>query len=199
MANKLERIGVVERKTNETEVYVNLNVDGQGSNEIETGIGFFNHLLQLFAVHGFFDLVIKAAGDLSVDCHHTVEDVGICLGKAFAAAVKEGKGINRYGHAYVPMDETLARVVVDWSKRPFLVFDAVLPSQVIGSFSTESVEEFLRAFAFNAGLTLHVTVLYGKNTHHIIEAIFKALGHAVAMATGLNKQVTSVLSTKGQF
>lgn len=188
------RTAKVTRITNETEIAAELNLDG-GSCEISTGIGFFDHMLTAFAVHGGFGLRLKAKGDLEVDGHHTVEDVGIVLGQAFAKAIGDKIGIARYGSFYVPMDEALALCVVDICGRAYLVFDDTLGNQMVGNFDTSLVAEFLRAFAFNAGITLHVNVLYGKNAHHIAEAIFKSLGHALRAA--LANCESGVLSTKG--
>ena len=187
----------LERNTGETQIKVLLNLDQQRENKINTGVGFLDHMLNLMARHGFFSLDVEAAGDLKVDDHHTVEDIGITLGLALKEALGDKAGINRYGTSYVPMDETLARVVLDLSNRPYLVFKGEIPSQKVGSFDTELVEEFLRAFAFNAGITLHVHILEGRNSHHIIEAVFKALGRALKEASTVNNQVQGVLSTKG--
>ncbi|QUL97610.1 MAG: imidazoleglycerol-phosphate dehydratase HisB [Candidatus Fermentithermobacillus carboniphilus] len=187
----------VSRKTAETDIQLSLAIDGSGVSKIETGIGFLEHMLALFARHGSFDLEIKAAGDTYVDFHHLTEDIGICLGDAFRSALGDKTGINRYGTAFIPMDETLAMVSVDLSNRPYLVFNAAIPCAKVGDFHTELVEEFMKAFADHGGFTLHVNVLYGKNSHHIIEAIFKALGHAMKMAVSKNVGVEGVLSTKG--
>ena len=191
------RIGKIERETKETKIFVEINLDGEGKNKIETGIGFFNHMLNLFSVHGQFDLKIECAGDLEVDGHHSVEDIGICLGLAIKKALGDKCGIKRYGTFYLPMDESLAFVSLDISGRPFLVFDGGEFAPMIGNFDTELVEEFLRAFAFNAGITLHVKILYGKNSHHKVEAIFKALGHALRIAADHDEKIQGVLSTKG--
>ena len=189
------RIGKVERETKETKIFVEINLDGAGQTEISTGIGFFNHMLNLFAVHGNFDLKIICDGDLDVDGHHSVEDIGICLGLAIKNALGDKRGINRYGTFYLPMDESLAFVSLDISGRSFLVFDENF-APMIGNFDTELVEEFLRALAFNAGITLHAKILYGKNSHHKVEAIFKALGHALNIAVEKNNS-DKILSTKG--
>ena len=189
------RIGKVERETKETKIFVEINLDGAGQTEISTGIGFFNHMLNLFAVHGNFDLKIICDGDLDVDGHHSVEDIGICLGLAIKNALGDKRGINRYGTFYLPMDESLAFVSLDISGRSFLVFDENF-APMIGNFDTELVEEFLRALAFNAGITLHAKILYGKNSHHKVEAIFKALGHALSIAVEKNNS-DKILSTKG--
>lgn len=187
------RTAEVTRKTRETQITANLNLDG-GSCEISTGIGFFDHMLMAFAVHGGFGLKLKANGDLEVDGHHTVEDTGIVLGQAFAKALGDKGGIARYGSFYIPMDEALALCVVDISGRPFLVFDDPFGNESIGGFDACLVTEFLRAFAFNAGITLHMNILYGKNAHHMAEAVFKALGHALKAACAVTG---STLSTKG--
>ena len=191
------RIGKIFRETRETKVEVEINLDGNGENKINTGIGFFNHMLNLFAAHGHFDLTVNCAGDLEVDGHHSVEDVGICLGTAIKNALGDKRGINRYGTFYLPMDESLAFVTLDISGRPFLVCELGELAPMIGNFDTELVEEFLRAFAFNAGITLHAKILYGKNSHHKIEGIFKALGHALRIAVDINENVKGVPSTKG--
>lgn len=188
------RTAEVARKTKETDISVRLNLDG-GKCEISTGIGFFDHMLTAFAVHGGFGLSLKAKGDLEVDGHHTVEDTGIVLGQAFANALGNRAGIARYGSFYIPMDESLALCVVDISGRPYLVFDDPFENQTIGNFDACLVEEFLRAFAMNAGITLHMNILYGKNAHHMAEAVFKALGHALKAACA--ETGDAVLSTKG--
>lgn len=192
------RTGKVVRQTSETKIAVELNIDGEGKAAIETGIGFFDHMLNLLAGHGGFDLTVKAEGDLQVDGHHTVEDAGIALGQAFARAAGDKQGIARYGSFFLPMDETLALVALDFSGRPLLVYDgggAMAP--MVGGYDTELTEEFLRAFAVNAGLTLHVKVLYGTNSHHKVEAVFKGLGHALRIALTKDLRVQGVMSTKG--
>ena len=191
------RIGKINRKTNETAVEVEINLDGAGKSEISSGVGFFNHMLNLFAAHGQFDLKIFCAGDLEVDGHHSIEDIGIALGAALKEALGDKRGITRYGTFFLPMDETLALVSLDISGRPFLVCEIGELAPMIGSFDTELVEEFLRAFAFNAGITLHVKILYGKNSHHKVEAIFKALGHALRIAVNVDEKIKGVPSTKG--
>ncbi len=187
----------IDRRTNETNVSLSLHIDGSGKGSINTGVGFFDHMLTLFAKHSGIDLELQAEGDLDVDAHHTVEDVGICLGKAIKEALGDKKGITRYGHAYVPMDEALALAVVDFSGRGYLLFDAELPAAKVGAFDTELVEEFMRALANNGEFTLHVRVFSGKNTHHIIEAVFKALGRAVRQAAAFDSRMEGVPSTKG--
>ena len=192
------RTGKVIRTTMETVVDVQLNIDGEGTADIDTGIGFFDHMLNLLASHGRFDLKVKADGDLEVDGHHTVEDVGIALGQAMMDAAGSKKGIARYGSFFLPMDETLALVSLDFSGRPLLVYDVGGPmTPLIGDYDTELTEEFLRAFAVNAGLTLHVKLFYGTNSHHKVEAIFKGLGHALRIALTDDPRVEGVMSTKG--
>lgn len=191
------RAGEIFRETNETRIDLKINLDGSGETEIDTGIGFFNHMLNLFAAHGRFDLRVECDGDLEVDGHHSVEDIGIALGQAIKNALGDKRGINRYGTFFLPMDETLALVSLDISGRPFLVFDAGNFAPMIGNFDSELTEEFLRAVAFNAGITLHVKILYGKNSHHKVEAIFKALGHALRIATEYDEKNTGIPSTKG--
>ena len=193
------RSAEIKRKTSETDISLNLTIDGSGVSSIDTGVGFLDHMLTLFAVHGSFDLNIKASGDLDVDDHHTVEDIGICLGQAFFNALGDKGGINRYGFSYVPMDETLARVVVDFSNRPYLHYGVDLADQKVGTFDTILAKEFLRALALHAGMTLHVDLIHGENAHHIIEAVFKALGRAVSEASSLRQGETAVLSSKGSL
>jgi len=188
------RTSVQYRKTKETEISLSLCLDG-GDVSISTGIGFFDHMLTAFAVHGGFGLSVEAQGDLLVDCHHTVEDVGIVLGKAFSEALGDKSGIARYGSFYIPMDESLAFASVDVSGRPFLVFQASFPQERVGDFDTCMTEEFFRAFAVNAGITLHARVEYGANSHHEIEALFKAVAHAMQLAVAQTQG--GVLSTKG--
>lgn len=191
------RVGKINRTTKETKIDAEINLDGAGKTEISSGIGFFNHMLNLFAAHGQFDLKVICAGDLEVDGHHSVEDIGITLGAALKEALGDKRGITRYGTFFLPMDETLALVSLDISGRPFLVYDGGELAPMIGGFDTELVEEFLRAFAFNAGITLHVKILYGKNSHHKVEAIFKALGHALRAAVTVDEKIQGVPSTKG--
>lgn len=188
------RTAEITRKTKETDITVRLDLDG-GIADISTGIGFFDHMLTAFAVHGGIGLTVKAIGDLQVDGHHTVEDVGIVLGKAFKEALGDMKGIARYGTAFIPMDESLGFASIDISGRPFLVFNAEFSDDRIGEFDTCLVEEFFRAFAFNAGVTLHLKCEYGKNDHHIAEALFKAAAHAVKAAKAVSGN--EILSTKG--
>lgn len=199
MAENAKRNAAVKRKTRETDIRLNLTVDGSGKTSITTGVGFLDHMLTLFAVHGFFDLTIDADGDTEVDDHHTVEDIGICLGQAFAKALGDKAGICRYGHAYVPMDETLARVCVDFSNRPFLHYQVDLQDQKIGTFDVPLAKEFLRALSLHAGVTLHVDMLHGENAHHVIEAIFKAMGRAFATAVTVDEKISGQLSSKGSL
>ncbi|KMJ55724.1 imidazoleglycerol-phosphate dehydratase [Bacillus sp. LL01] len=187
------------RKTGETDIVLDFSIDGEGTSELETGVPFLTHMLDLFTKHGHFDLTVDANGDTEVDDHHTTEDIGICLGLALKEALGDKKGIKRYGSAFVPMDETLAQVVVDLSNRPHLEFRAEFPSQKVGTFDTELVHEFLWKFALEARMNLHVIVHYGHNTHHIIEAIFKALARALDEATTIDNRVKGVPSTKGML
>lgn len=191
------RTGFVKRETAETSIEVSINLDGTGKSQVDTGIGFFDHMLALFSRHGLFDVNISAKGDLQVDAHHTVEDTGIVLGKAVAEALSDKKSITRYGDALVPMDEALALAVVDISGRPFLVYDVNISSPKTGDFDSELAKEFFRALAFNAGITLHLKLLYGTNTHHIIEAVFKAFARALAKAVRKDERIDGVMSTKG--
>jgi len=191
------RTGFVKRETAETSIEVSINLDGTGKSQVDTGIGFFDHMLALFSRHGLFDVNISAKGDLQVDAHHTVEDTGIVLGKAIAEALSDKKSITRYGDALVPMDEALALAVVDISGRPFLVYDVNISSPKTGDFDSELAKEFFRALAFNAGITLHLKLLYGTNTHHIIEAVFKAFARALAKAVRKDERIDGVMSTKG--
>lgn len=191
------RSGNVERKTLETGISAEWCLDGSGNCEINTGIGFFDHMLTLLAKHSFSDLVVHAVGDLDVDSHHTVEDCGIVLGQALKEAVGDKAGIHRYGNCFLPMDEALVQVCFDFSGRPYLVFDADIPKVQLGIYDAEMTEEFFRALAMQAGLTLHIRVLYGKNTHHIIEAIFKGFARALSEAVAFDSRVHGVMSSKG--
>ncbi|MCL2053432.1 MAG: imidazoleglycerol-phosphate dehydratase HisB [Oscillospiraceae bacterium] len=191
----MSRIFKLERETKETKISVMINFDRTGDNKISTGIGFFDHMLNSFALHGGFELHLSVEGDIEVDGHHTVEDTGIALGAAFKGALSDCKGINRYGAAFIPMDEALGFASVDISNRPYLVFNAEFPEEKIGGFDSCLTEEFFRAFAFNAGLTLHLKAEYGKNSHHIAEALFKAAAHALKAAVAVNGN--NILSTKG--
>jgi len=197
VVDNLQRIGEIERKTRETNIRLRLDLDGSGTVEVETGVGFMDHMLTLFAVHGFFDLQVAAQGDIQVDDHHTVEDLGICLGRAVKKALGDMAGICRYGHAYVPMDEALVRVCLDCSNRSYLHYDVPVPDQKVGSFDTSLTKEFLRALVLHAGMTMHVDLLHGENSHHIIEAVFKALGRAVSQAVAPLPRLSGQLSSKG--
>jgi imidazoleglycerol-phosphate dehydratase len=198
-APEISRQARVERSTKETQIVLHLNLDGTGASKIETGIPFFTHMLEAWAKHGLMDLTVDAKGDLEVDPHHTVEDVGICLGKAFKEALGDKKGIIRYGASFLPMDEALLHAAVDISGRPYLVFNVPLQRTRISNFDLDLLKDFFRAFAFNAEITLHVTMHYGENLHHIAEAVFKGVGRALAEATRLNPRTADVLSTKGRL
>ena len=191
------RTARIERVTSETDITVDLAIDGRGHGIIQTKIPFFDHMLQLFARHSLVDLGVTADGDIDVDLHHTVEDTGIALGQAFTRALGDKRGIRRYGHAYVPMDETLVRVVIDVSGRPYLEYRVPERIPSIGQFSFTLVEEFLRAFTNNAGINLHVEILYGRDQHHMAEAVFKGLARALDHATQIDPRVEGVPSTKG--
>lgn len=193
------RLATLERKTRETEIRVELNLDGRGEAEVRTGIGFFDHLLISFSRFAFMDLKVEATGDLWVDAHHTIEDCGIVLGKAVKEALGDKTGIERLGESLVPMDEALVQVALDFSNRPCLVWDVACPDGMVGEFPVEMAEEFFRALAAQGGITLHVRMLSGKNRHHILEAAFKAVGRALNRAARLNSQVAGVLSTKGML
>ena len=193
-----ERQARVERKTKETEITLHLNIDGTGASKVRTPIPFFSHMLEAFSKHGLVDLTVDAQGDIDVDQHHTVEDVGIVLGQALRQSLGDKKGIVRYGTAYVPMDEALVSASVDLSGRPFLVFNVPVARTRVSNFDLDLLQEYFRAFAFNAEITLHVTMQYGHNLHHITEAVFKAVGRALADATRLNPRIAGILpSTKG--
>ncbi|KGA97551.1 imidazoleglycerol-phosphate dehydratase [Alkalihalobacillus alcalophilus ATCC 27647 = CGMCC 1.3604] len=193
------RRAFIERNTGETQIKLDFSVDGEGISDLKTGVPFMSHMLDLFTKHGHFNLTVDATGDIEVDDHHTTEDIGICLGYALKEALGDKKGIKRYGSAFVPMDEALAQVVVDLSNRPHLEFRAELPSQKVGTFDTELVHEFLWKLALEARMNLHVIVHYGQNTHHIIEAIFKALARALDEATTIDSRVKGIPSTKGML
>ena len=190
-----ERKSKIERKTNETDIVVELDLNGEGRYEINTGVGFFDHMLTHLSKHSKIDMRVKAKGDLQIDAHHTIEDVGICLGEALCQALADKKGIARYGHSIVPMEDAKAAVTVDLSGRPFLVYKVAFPSEKIGEFDIECVEEFLRSFSTVGKFNLHTEVPYGANSHHIAEAIFKALGQAIGAAVKVIG--TDVPSTKG--
>ena len=191
------REGLVNRSTKETQIKIQINLDGKGDCNSNTGIGFLDHMLVLFTKHGLMDSSFDVKGDLQVDSHHTVEDTGIALGLAIRQALGDKKSIKRYGTAFVPMDESLVQVSLDLSDRPFLVFDASFTQQMVGQMDTQLVEEFFRAVAFNAGITLHIKLLHGTNCHHIIEAMFKAFGRAMDEATKIDTRIVGVMSTKG--
>jgi imidazoleglycerol-phosphate dehydratase len=193
----MKRCARIERKTSETDIMVELEIDGTGSYSVQTPAAFLNHMLELFARHGLFNLSVLARGDTAVDFHHTVEDIGICLGQAIVKALSDKAGICRYGEATVPMDEALAHVALDLSGRPCLVYNAPDLKGKVGEFDSELVQEFLQAFVNNCKATLHINVAYGKNSHHIIEAVFKALARALDRATQLDSRVGGVPSTKG--
>lgn len=188
----------ITRKTGETDIAVSVTLDGTGQADISSGVGFLDHMLTLFARHGLFDLNVACKGDLEIDQHHSVEDIGIALGQAFRDALGEKRGITRYAHCYLPMDETLSRVAVDVSGRPFLIFKTEFQRDKIGDFDTELVREWFQAFAINAGITLHVETLYGLNAHHIAESCFKALARALRAAVALDtREQDRIPSTKG--
>lgn len=193
----MARTASIERRTGETQVSIDINLDGQGAVRIETGVGFLDHMLHLMARHGCFDLKAVAKGDLHIDSHHTVEDVGLTLGQALKQALGDKAGIRRYGHAIVPMDETLATVAVDLSGRPFLAWKAQIPNVMLGVFPAELGEEFFRAFSNSAQINLHAIVHHGSNTHHQLEALFKATGRALRIACEFDPRASGIPSTKG--
>lgn len=192
-----ERKGEYKRKTFETEIEVKIDLDGKGISNLQTEIYFLNHILALFTCHGLFDLEVKARGDLEVDYHHTVEDIGICLGEAIKKALQDKKGIKRYGFTILPMDESLVQVALDLSGRGQLIYKVQFEQERVGSFEVNLVEEFFRGLSFHAGMTLHINLIYGKNSHHIIEAIFKAFGRVLDEATRKDDRLDDVFSTKG--
>lgn len=194
-----ERRANIERITGETQIKMDFTIDGEGKSELETGVPFLTHMLDLFTKHGHYNLKVEANGDTEVDDHHTTEDIGICLGHVLKEALGDKKGIRRYGNAFVPMDETLAQVVVDLSNRPHLEFRAEFPSQKVGTFDVELVHEFMWKLALEARMNLHIIVHYGHNTHHMIEAVFKALARALDEATSIDERVKGVPSTKGML
>lgn len=187
------------RKTKETDIALSLDLDGAGNSDIHTGIGFFDHMLDGFARHGFFDLTVKVEGDLAVDSHHTIEDTGIVLGNAIKKAVGDKKGIKRYGSCILPMDETLVMCAIDLSGRPYLAFDGEFTVEKVGYMDTEMVKEFFYAISYTAGMNLHIKVLSGGNNHHMIEAMFKAFARALDEATSFDPRITDILSTKGSL
>ncbi len=194
--DKIIRKAEMRRETKETDIYVSIRLDGKGTAEIDTGIGFFDHMLTALSVHSGISMNIKVKGDIHVDCHHTIEDTGIALGQALGTALGAKSGIVRYGTAYIPMDESLAMASLDLSNRPFLVFNCEFTNQSCGGYDLCMTEEFFRAFAFNSGMTLHINLLYGSNDHHKAEAIYKAVAHALKTASAYNSD-GSTLSTKG--
>lgn len=194
-----ERKAHVERITGETKIVIDLNLDGNGNCQVNTGIGFFDHMLNSFARHGFFDLSCQVDGDLEVDCHHTIEDTGIVLGQAIAQAVGDKKGIKRFGNFFLPMDETLVLGAVDLSGRPYLVCDLPFTVERVGSFDTEMVNEFFYAVSYSAAMNLHLKLIHGNNNHHIMEAAFKAFAKALDEATSYDPRIQDVLSTKGSL
>jgi imidazoleglycerol-phosphate dehydratase len=193
----MSRTATLQRDTSETQIELSLNLDGNGERQLDIPVPFLRHMLDLFAKHSGFDLNITANGDIDIDDHHTVEDIGICLGQAFKQAIGDKKGIRRYGNRFTPMDESLAQVTVDISGRSFLVFRAEFPTEKVGTFPTELVQEFFQAFASNAGVTLHINLHYGSNAHHMIEGIFKAFAGALSEAVYIDERIQGVLSTKG--
>ncbi len=199
MSEQATRQSSISRKTNETDIQLDLNIDGSGQADIQSGVPFLDHMLTLFTVHGFFDLKVTATGDTEIDDHHTVEDIGICMGQAFKTALSDFRGISRYGFSAVPMDEALVRVTMDFSNRPYLHYGVELSDQKVGGFDTQLAKEFLRAFSLHGGITLHVEMVHGENTHHIIEAIFKALGRALDQASQPESRAKGALSSKGSL
>lgn len=199
MAEQLKRTAGIKRKTNETDIDMNFTVDGSGKANIQTGIGFFDHMLNSFTRHGLFDLDLKVQGDLYVDSHHTIEDTGIVLGQAIKEAVGDKKSIRRYGSILLPMDETLVLCAIDLSGRPYLVFDAEFTTEQVGYFDTEMVKEFFYAVSYAAGMNLHIKLIHGTNNHHIIEGIFKAFAKALDGATMKDDRITDVMTTKGSL
>jgi imidazoleglycerol-phosphate dehydratase len=193
----VKRIAEIARKTKETDIKLTLNLDGKGASSIDTGIAFLDHMLELLAAHGFVDLDVKAKGDTEVDYHHTVEDIGICLGSAIKKALGDKKAIRRYGHAIIPMDEALAKVVIDISNRPYLSYHVPLERSVAGSFDTSLLKEFFKAVVNNAGITMHIELLSGDDAHHGAESIFKAFSRALDQATQIDARMDAVPSTKG--
>ena len=191
------RTATINRNTSETKVSVTLNLDGAGASKVQTGVQFLDHMLELFAKHGVFDLEVACEGDLGVDEHHSVEDIGICLGLAIEKALGEKKGIVRFAHSYFPMDETLVRVAVDLSGRPYLVYNVKVDRERVGELDSDLIEEFWKAVVTHARLNFHVELLYGRNTHHIFEAVFKAAARALSLATRIDSRVQGVPSTKG--
>ncbi|MBW1678891.1 MAG: imidazoleglycerol-phosphate dehydratase HisB [Deltaproteobacteria bacterium] len=193
----MDRDITLNRGTSETQISLRINIDGRGKSDIDTGVPFFNHMLELMSKHGFFDLQIKAKGDLEVDLHHTIEDIGILLGEALKKSLDDKKGIRRYGFAAVPMDEVLAQVAVDICNRAFLVYNLPIAEGKVGLFDIEVIKEFFKALSTASGITVHINVPYGNNRHHIIEAVFKAFGRALCEAVAIDPRIQGVMSTKG--
>lgn len=194
-----KRIANIQRKTRETDISATLNIDGSGSSTINTGIGFFNHMLEGFAKHGFFDLELNCEGDLAVDSHHTIEDCGIVLGNAIKKAIGDKKGIKRFGSCILPMDETLVLCAIDLSGRPYLAFDGEFTTERVGYMDTEMVKEFFYAVSYSAEMNLHIKVLNSGNNHHMVEAMYKAFARALDVATTFDPRITDVMSTKGSL
>ncbi|OGL51292.1 MAG: imidazoleglycerol-phosphate dehydratase [Candidatus Schekmanbacteria bacterium RIFCSPHIGHO2_02_FULL_38_11] len=195
----MKRSAKVERKTSETDISISLKLDGAGASSISTTIPFIDHMLSLMARHGLFDLKIKAKGDTDIDCHHTVEDIGICLGEAFKKALGDMKGISRYGSQNLPMDETLVSAAVDISGRPYLVYNVKFPRKGLRDFDISLFKEFFQAFSSTSRITLHINLVYGNNAHHICEAVFKAFGRSLRQAVSIDPRIRGVLSTKGKI
>jgi len=193
------RSATVTRTTKETDIKINLNIDGTGKSSIDTGLPFLDHMLVLFAKHGLFDLELTCKGDLEIDAHHTIEDIGIALGQTFKQALGDKAGINRYGWSYLPMDETLVRTVIDLSSRPYMVYHVDSPAVEVGGINVRLFHEFFYAFMVNVGMNLHIELLYGEEAHHVFEAIFKGLSKAMCQAATKNDRIDGVLSTKGTF
>lgn len=199
MKENMNRISEIIRQTKETDISLEINLDGSGNSQIETGIGFFDHMLENFSRHGFFDLILSAKGDLFVDSHHTVEDTGIVIGQGIKEALGDKKGIKRYGSFMLPMDDVLVLCAIDLSGRPYFVYDVDLTAEKVGYLDTELVKEFFYAISYSAGMNLHIKVLHGTNNHHIIEAIFKAFAKALDQAIQYDGRIVDVLSTKGSI
>ena len=193
----MARTAKIDRKTTETDIQLELNLDGTGKSDVSTGVGFLDHMLTLFAKHGAFDLNVRAIGDLHIDQHHTVEDVGICLGTAVRETLAERAGIRRYGHFTLPMDEVLVTVAIDLGGRPYFVFNVDFPARKIGDFDSELVEDFWQAFSVNTAANLHITAHHGRNSHHLAEAVFKCTARALRMATSPDNRISGIPSTKG--
>ena len=193
------RQAAVERRTRETDIFLEINIDGRGDFSGSCGIGFFDHMLELFCRHGLFDLTLRMTGDLQVDNHHSIEDLGLVLGQAMAAAIGDKKGIARYGMIFLPMDEALVQVSLDWSGRAFLALDLTVPTERIGALETEMIPEFLQALVVSGGITLHVRKLAGTNSHHIVEALFKGLARSLRQAAAIDSRETGIPSSKGRL